>query len=75
LDAPISDRRQWKRLAAPVLVVANNHDVIHPFEYGVTLAREIPGAEFREVTSKRISVELHQEQTRRCLADFLRRHF
>jgi len=75
LDAPCSDRLQWRSIAVPVLVLANDHDSIHPLEYGVTLAREIPGAEFKELTSKSISVELHQEETQRFLKTFLLEHF
>jgi hypothetical protein len=55
--------------------MANNHDAIHPLEYGVTLAREIPGAQFKVVTAKSISVDRHQEETQRFLEDFLLAHF
>jgi pimeloyl-ACP methyl ester carboxylesterase len=75
LDAPGADRRQWRALAVPTLVMANDDDVIHPLEYGVTLAREIPGAEFKELTPKAVSVDLHQEETQRFLEAFLLRHF
>ncbi len=75
LDSPNADRRQWRAIAVPTLVMANDHDAVHPLEYGVTLAREIPGAEFKEVTSKSVSIELHGEDTQRFLEDFLLRHF
>ena len=52
LDCPAPDRRQWRAIAVPTLVLANGRDAIHPLEYGVTLAREIPGAEFKELTPK-----------------------
>jgi sugar phosphate isomerase/epimerase/pimeloyl-ACP methyl ester carboxylesterase len=75
LDAPPSDRRQWRAIAVPVLVLANGRDAIHPLEYGVTLAREIPGAQFKELTPKSVSLHLHQEETQRFLEDFLLAHF
>jgi sugar phosphate isomerase/epimerase/pimeloyl-ACP methyl ester carboxylesterase len=75
LDAPSADRRQWRAIAVPTLVLANDHDAIHPLEYGVTLAREIPGAEFKELTPKSVSADLHREETQRFLEDFLLRHF
>jgi pimeloyl-ACP methyl ester carboxylesterase len=71
LDSPGSDRRQWRAIDAPTLVLANDHDAIHPLAYGVTLAREIPGAQFKELTAKSISVDLHREETQRFLEDFL----
>jgi sugar phosphate isomerase/epimerase/pimeloyl-ACP methyl ester carboxylesterase len=75
LDAPSADRRQWRAIAVPTLVLANGRDAIHPLEYGLTLAREIPGAEFKELTPKTVNAELHGEETQRFLEDFLRRHF
>jgi pimeloyl-ACP methyl ester carboxylesterase len=75
LDSPGFDRRQWRTIAVPVLVLANDHDAIHPLEFGVTLAGEIPGAEFKEVTAKSIDAERHREETQRFLADFLLRYF
>jgi sugar phosphate isomerase/epimerase len=75
LDCPSPDRRQWRAIAVPTLVLANGRDAIHPLEYGVTLAREIPGAEFKELTPKSVSLERHLEETQRFLEDFLLRHF
>lgn len=75
LDSLGSNRGQWRSIAVPVLVLANDHDAIHPLEYGVTLAREIPGAEFKELTPKSVNAELHRQETQRFLEDFLLRHF
>ena len=75
LDSPGSDRRQWRAIDVPALVMANGRDVIHPLEYGVTLAREIPGARFKELTPKSISADQHREETQRFLEDFLLNHF
>jgi sugar phosphate isomerase/epimerase/pimeloyl-ACP methyl ester carboxylesterase len=75
LDSPGFDRRHWRTMAVPVLVLANDRDAIHPLEFGLTLAHEIPGAEFKEVTPKSVDAERHREETQNCLADFLLRHF
>ena len=75
LDSPSADRRQWRAIAVPTLVMANDHDAIHPLEFGVTLAREIPGAEFKEVTAKAVNANLHQQEAQRFLEDFLLRNF
>jgi sugar phosphate isomerase/epimerase/pimeloyl-ACP methyl ester carboxylesterase len=75
LDSPGPDRRQWRAISVPALVLANDHDPIHPLEYGVTLSREIPGAEFKELTPKFLSADRHREETQRFLEDFLLRYF
>jgi sugar phosphate isomerase/epimerase/pimeloyl-ACP methyl ester carboxylesterase len=75
LDSPGPDRRQWRAIPVPTLVMANDHDAIHPLAYGVTLAREIPGAEFKELTPKSVNADLHRQETQRFLEDFLLGHF
>ncbi len=75
LDAPGTDRREWRVISVPTLVLANDHDAIHPLEYGVTLSREIPDAEFKELTPRSVDADLHREETQLFLEDFLLRHF
>jgi pimeloyl-ACP methyl ester carboxylesterase len=75
LDAPNSDRAEWHAINVPTLVLANHRDPVHPFEYGVTLAGEIPGAEFKELTPKAVSVEQHNAEAQRFIEGFLIRHF
>lgn len=73
-DRPHPDRRAWAALDLPTLVLANQLDPIHPFAYGQELARVIPGAELREVTSKSVSVTQHGADVQRELTSFLTRH-
>jgi sugar phosphate isomerase/epimerase/pimeloyl-ACP methyl ester carboxylesterase len=75
LDTPSHDRAEWRAMNLPTLVLANRQDQVHPFEYGVTLAREIPGAEFQELTPKAVSVEQHNAEVQRYLENFLLEHF
>jgi pimeloyl-ACP methyl ester carboxylesterase len=75
LDAPNRDRAEWRNIKVPVLVLANRQDPIHPFEFGEVLAREIPRAEFHELTPKSVSVERYAADVRRFLTEFLRKHF
>jgi len=63
------------QIQVPTLVLANRLDSIHPFEYGEILARSIPGAEFKEITSKSVSIAQHEEDVQRALANFLERRF
>jgi pimeloyl-ACP methyl ester carboxylesterase/sugar phosphate isomerase/epimerase len=75
LDAPNHDRGEWKHINVPTLVLANRQDPIHPFEFGEIYAREIPGAEFHELTCKSVSVERYGQDTQRFIEEFLLKHF
>ena len=75
LHIPAHKREDWTSITVPTLVLANRQDPIHPFEFGETLARMIPGAEFRELTPKSVSVEAHGADVQRHIAKFLKHHF
>lgn len=72
-DAPCRDRDAWRTIAVPTLVLANRQDPIHPFAYGEILAAAIPGAAFREITAKSVSVESHERDVRDFIVDFINR--
>ena len=74
-DAPCRDLAELTAIRVPTLVLANRQDVIHPFSYGQTLARKIPGAQFREITSKNESPERHAADVQGALGEFLLGHF
>ncbi len=74
-DAPVDSLEKLSRISVPALVLANKRDPIHPFEFGEILAKSIPAAEFRELTSKSINLERHEAEVQAFLTDFLRRHF
>jgi pimeloyl-ACP methyl ester carboxylesterase len=74
-DQPCGSLDEVTRIAVPTLVLANRIDPIHPYEYGVELARRIPGAEFRELTPKSTSVPQYEADMQRELTAFLERHF
>lgn len=74
-DAPCTDRLDWKKIDVPTLILANRFDPIHPFEYGAEMQQLIPGAEFREITAKGVSLEQHNADVQNALNDFLLRHF
>ena len=65
------DCRGHRRISAPALVLANRRDPIHPFKCGQVLAREIPGAQFRELTPKSVNLARYTLDLRRNLAEFL----
>jgi pimeloyl-ACP methyl ester carboxylesterase len=72
---PAHTRKDWAAIAVPTLVLANRQDPIHPYEYGETLARIIPGAEFRELTQKSVSMEAHGVEVQKYIGEFLTRNF
>jgi pimeloyl-ACP methyl ester carboxylesterase len=74
-DAPNRRRAEWATIRAPTLVLANTLDPVHPYEYGETLAAAIPGAVFREITSKSVSKEQYQRDVQARLAEFLSARF
>jgi pimeloyl-ACP methyl ester carboxylesterase len=73
-DAPNHSLQDLSKIQVPTLVLANRQDPIHPFEYGEILAKAIPNAEFRELTSKSLSVERHEREVQRFIEDFFRKH-
>jgi pimeloyl-ACP methyl ester carboxylesterase len=70
-DVPVPDLASCKKIALPTLVLASRHDLQHPFEYGQVLAREIPGAQFAEITAKATSEQKHVEDARREILRFI----
>jgi pimeloyl-ACP methyl ester carboxylesterase len=70
-DAPSSDRKKWENIQVPTLILANEMDPIHPFQYGELAAQTIPHAEFRELTPKSINAQVHTEQTQTYVSEFL----
>jgi pimeloyl-ACP methyl ester carboxylesterase len=75
LHIPAHTRADWAAITVPTLVLANRQDPIHPYAFGETLARAIPGAEFRELTPKSVSVEAHGADVQRHIEAFLKSHF
>jgi len=72
-DSPNADRKEWKSIRVPTLVLANRQDPIHPFEYGETLANAIPGAVLKEITSKSVSIDRHGADVQKAVAEFLQK--
>ena len=72
-DTPHPDRAAWATVRVPTLVLGNRLDPVHPFEYAEELARAIPDAELREITSKSLSLEQHHADVQRALGEFLGR--
>jgi len=74
-DCPSRDRSVWRSIRAPTLVLANHQDPIHPYALGLDLASAIPGATFRILEPKCVSIRAHEDQFNSHVATFLARHF
>jgi pimeloyl-ACP methyl ester carboxylesterase len=72
---PKHPRSDWKKISVPTLVLVNQQDEIHPFDFGEALAREIPRAQLVELTPKSVSKERHTADVQRALDDFLKNNF
>ena len=70
-DAPNSLQEEWVTIRVPTLILACQHDPIHPFAYGELLARSIRGALFKEVTAKAINEHQHALDVQVALETFL----
>lgn len=72
-DGPGVTRTEISTIAVPTVVVGTTDDLIHPLEYARVLAALIPGADLREIVSKRQSRGGYSEAFREVLRDFCSR--
>ena len=70
-DVPRPDRKQWVAIKVPTLILATDTDPVHPLRLARALADAIPGAEFRQVTSKSIDAELHVREVQLAIVNWL----
>jgi len=70
-DGPGVTLEQIRALKVPTLVIAHGFDAVHPLDYGRTIAGEIAGALFTEITSKVESRARYVEDFRSAVKAFL----
>ena len=75
LDAPYDQLSDLNEIDVPTIVMANRQDPIHVFDYGQTIAAQIHGAEFQELTPKSVSPRRHASDVQRCLEGFFEKYF
>jgi pimeloyl-ACP methyl ester carboxylesterase len=72
LSVPYRAIAELKRVDAPVLVLANRQDPVHPFEYAEILVNALPTAQLKEFPSKAAGLQEHISTFRLSLQEFLR---
>jgi pimeloyl-ACP methyl ester carboxylesterase len=70
-DVPHPDRKQWAAIKVPTLILATDADPVHPLRLARALADAIPGAEFRQVTSKSVDAALHVREFQLAVGNWL----
>ena len=70
-DGPGVTRQNLARLAIPTLVIGHERDAIHPVAHARSLASDIPGARFVEVTPKAADRAAYVSDFRSALSHFL----
>ena len=75
VERPCQDRALYQNIKAPVLVLGNRQDPIHPWALAEALAGLIPGAELREITPKSVSLEQHATDVKEAVDGFLTRRY
>jgi pimeloyl-ACP methyl ester carboxylesterase len=73
-STPYTDPAELRRLSAPTLVLACEHDPLHPLEFAETWAALIPAATLQQVPSTAVDVPRHRAVVRGAIAAFLRDH-
>jgi pimeloyl-ACP methyl ester carboxylesterase len=70
-EQPIAELRQAAELDVPTLVLAHRGDPLHPFEFGMSLARAMPDARFVRLTPRSVARDVHAAEIQAELEAFL----
>jgi len=63
----VSSAELLRRMTVPVHILANRHDLCHPFAYGVYLSERIPGAVLTEIPDKDSDAPGHRAAVNQAL--------
>lgn len=70
-DAPNRSPQDWSELRVPTLILANEQDPVHPFQYAEVLAQAIPNARLVQITPKEIDPHQHNRDIQQAVERFL----
>jgi pimeloyl-ACP methyl ester carboxylesterase len=70
-DSPGVDSETIAKIAVPTLIIANDHDYVHPLAYADHLKQILPSATLQVITAKSISKDLYKLDFSEALHSFL----
>jgi pimeloyl-ACP methyl ester carboxylesterase len=71
VDGPEISAEEVRQIKVPTLVIGHGHDVVHPLEYAVTLAKTVPKARLATITAKAESRDRYRDDFCAALSSFL----
>ena len=73
-DAPINNLADLAKIEQPSLVIANDDDPLHPFDFATVIDADLPNSEIHKVVSRYVDDEKHRLQVRELVTSFLDRN-
>jgi pimeloyl-ACP methyl ester carboxylesterase len=70
-DSPGVDGDRIAKIAVPTLIIANDHDYVHPLAYANRLKQILPNATLQVITAKSINKDLYRFDFNETLRRFL----
>lgn len=71
MDAPFADLNDLAQINVPAVIIANEHDPLHPFDMAKIIHQYIPQSKLHKVTSRYVNDSLHREEVSQIVTDFL----
>ena len=70
-DSPGINAEAIAGIRVPALIIATDHDYVHPLAYAKRLQQMLPRANLRVITAKSISIDQYRQEFRDALSRFL----
>lgn len=74
-DVPVPKLAGLSAIDLPCLILASDHDPLHPFHFGEVLREAIPNAELRPVISRYVDDARHNVEVKEQVASFIAQYF
>lgn len=73
-DSPFKSMESLKNISVPTMVIGNDDDPLHPWEFAEEIAATIPGASLHKVVSRYVDDITHKQQVRGIVNEFLEKY-
>ncbi|QHQ61555.1 alpha/beta fold hydrolase [Anaerocolumna sedimenticola] len=70
--SPIEDSSVLSKINIPTIILANQDDLVHPFEYGIYYQKCISGAKLYEIVNKDMDAAAHKAAVNQYILELLR---